>query len=183
MARAVEGIALGAFGRGRVEHGPGQGEGEEGFNDDGRHQQEGARGCGGSAHHTVDDKCRRRTGCHLGDPVGKEIAAGEFAADEGREGHGRIVVTTGYVTAGKDHDHQDAPDGDGCEVGAAANGEADRGHKEERADELNEVFFHGWVWDEVDPASLPRPVQAARSERLVLVGGWLDPCCRRPVSF
>jgi hypothetical protein len=83
----------------------------------------------------------------LGDPVGEEVAFGKDAAEEGGEGDGGIEMAAGDVSAGEDHDHEDAANGDGREGGAAADGHADGEDEEEGADEFDSVFFHGGEQD------------------------------------
>ena len=103
------------------------------------------RSAGRPAREEIRDEQRGdKPRCELGKPVGRDVPGRAFAAQEHGEGDGGVEMPARHMAAGEDHDHERGADGERGERRAAAHGHADGEHEEEGADELDEVFFHGW---------------------------------------
>lgn len=142
---AVEGVAHGGLGGGGVEDDPAQGEGEEELDDEGAEARVSGDdgGIDAAFEENVDETGGGGAGDELRNPIREDVFLVAAAAEKGGEGDGGVEVSAGDVAAGEDHDHEDRTDGDGGEGRALADSEADGEHEEERADELDDVFFHG----------------------------------------
>lgn len=142
---AVEGVVERAFGRGGVQDDPGERESEEKLD-----QERGAGGVrsgteSGFAGEGDDHQRGDEAGEELGDQVGREVFLVVTTAEEDGDGDGGVEMAARDVSAGENHDHERGADRERGEVAAAVNRQTNREHEEERADELDEVFFHNEV--------------------------------------
>jgi hypothetical protein len=92
---------------------------------------------------TPDRQGRHDRAHDLGHPVPNQLGTrGHLAAEEDRERHRRVVVSSGDVSPHVHHDHQGAADRERGERGSAEDGETDREYQEEGPDELRQVIAH-----------------------------------------
>src|SRR5205814_4614681 len=113
--------------------------GEHGGSDRRRHRLHGDSGFEELHHHGGHDRAQ-----DLKTHVGNDILGVASTANPHAQGHGRIVMSAGDVTAGENHDHQCRANRQrrNDSVSAINHRAADRQHEKESSNEFGQVFFH-----------------------------------------